>query len=194
MNTAKNFNLDDRQVSEAAAALANAVSDYLEATKTGKGRKTASGFADVVRRSLGRQRVSKSLFALVLNRSVQMGLVEVARSESGRTYLQRPSNPEAELEQEDSPVRVSSQPAEAVQPHQGSKDATPPKGPPPPGFRCSHCECEATRCVHCQEPPWDDDIYVDSRGRWRCGACNDLAFTESWGGYLRWKLEQKGEE
>ena len=72
---ASRFNLTDDELTRAAQELATAVREYLEATKTGKGRRTASGFVDVVRGSLGRQRCSRGLFALVVQRAVELGLV-----------------------------------------------------------------------------------------------------------------------
>jgi hypothetical protein len=188
-SSAKNFNLTEEQVSRAAAALGSAVSVYLASTKSGKGRKTASGFADVVRRSLGRQRVSKSLFTLVLHRAVEMKVVEVAKSESGRTYLRKPERPKngVELDQEQAPVQARTWTPAQAPATEKQKSAVEPKNPYPEDHCCTHCGWQASLCVHCGDPPWDDDLYVDSRGRWRCSSCNDLAFAESWGGYLRWK-------
>ena len=195
-SSAKNFNLTEEQVSRAATALGSAVSVYLDATKNGKGRETASGFADVVRQSLSRQRVSKSLFTLVLHRAVEMKVVEIAKSDSGRTYLRKPVQtiPDAELDQEEAPAQHRTRNPAQDPATEKQKNAVEPKDPYPEHLKegdhtCSKCGWQATLCAHCGGPPWDDDLYVDSRGRWRCSSCNDLAFSESWGGYLRWKDE-----
>ena len=96
----KDFGLTSQEIDGAAQALAGAVSSYLEGTKTGKGRRTASGFTDAVRGALGRERCSKSLFALVVNRAIALGLVERRTSESGRVYLMPLSRGTVVLSQE----------------------------------------------------------------------------------------------
>jgi len=188
---ASRFNLTDDELTRAAQELATAVGEYLEATKTGKGRRTASGFVDVVRGSLGRQRCSKGLFALVVERAVELGLVERSTSEAGRTYLVPVQEPV-----ETSPEQVESDTPTVVVLPTSAKAGKPPVEDYPSDHKCPHCGSEATLCASCQEPAWEDDLYVDSKGRWRCSSCNNIHFSESWGGFHRWKRPHapKGEE
>jgi len=190
VETAKRYSLTVEQLDAAAQALTKAVGTYIEGTATGRGRRTESGFAFAVRESVGRQRVSKELFALVVNRAIQLELLERRTNpSSGRVFLA----PRDELKGVAAPELVTVSTVEDVvqvraatasdAPRAG---AVPPKGPPPDGYRCSHCNYQAQLCVHCGEPPYDDELYVDSKGRWRCSSCNDLAFMESWGGVTRW--------
>ena len=183
----KDFGLTSQEIDGAAQALAGAVSSYLEGTKTGKGRRTASGFTDAVRGALGRERCSKSLFALVVNRAIALGLVERRTSESGRVYLMPPSRGTVVLSQEVALVDSTPEPA----PSPGGGHGPPPASPYPEDHTCPKCAWTVTLCAHCAHPPWDDELYVNSKGEWRCSSCNDLHFDQSWGGLLRWRYPTK---
>jgi hypothetical protein len=187
MRTNTDFGLTSQEIDNAALALADAVTLYLQGTKTGKGRRTASGFTEAVRGALGRERCSKSLFALVVNRALALRLVERRTSESGRVYLVRPSEV-AEAQPQEAESRPP--PSREAVPASGGA-GLPPTSPYPEDHKCPRCAWRVTLCAHCAHPPWDDELYVNSKGEWRCSSCNDLHYDQSWGGLLRWRHPTK---
>tara|TARA_Y100000310_G_scaffold257289_1_gene265330 strand:+ start:570 stop:1265 length:696 start_codon:yes stop_codon:yes gene_type:complete len=190
-NEARRFGLSDADLDRASLALQTAVREYLEEKKTGRGRKTAAGFIQVVRAALGRKRCSKDLFELVLQRSVEKGYLVQEVSESGRLYLHATPEP-SEAELPEAPKVVTGRPRAApVLTVAGAGPA--PVEDYPPDHRCPACRWDVPLCAHCARPAFDDCLYVDSKGRWRCDSCNDLHANESWGGFLRWNRPHEPE-
>ena len=186
--TAKRFSLAEEEVDGAARDLSKAVEDYLRRTKTGKGRRTSAGFVGVVRTSLKRERCSKDLFRLVVDRAVEMRLLARRPTESGRTYLVPLREQEDEKDERDEELRApAGRDSTVVSLPAPSAEGRPPVDGYPEDHRCGKCGSQSTLCASCNEPAWEDDLYVDSKGRWRCSGCNDLHFTESWGGVNRWR-------
>jgi hypothetical protein len=175
------MNPSDPAIEKAAKSLAMAVRDYLSSKPTGKGRRTTQSWTAIVAKSLGKQRVDRRTFALVVATALDQGWLIKRKSESGRETL----HPGPQLLEKKNAAR----PASSVEREKAKAKSVPPVSPFPADNACPNCKWKATRCVHCNEPAFDDDIYVDSRGRWRCNSCNDLCFTESWGGVTRWKSE-----
>lgn len=167
-------------VDKAAQELAKSVRDYLNSKATGRGRRTTQAWRAIVAQSLGRQRIDGRTFALVVATALDNGWLVKRKSPSGRETL----HPGPQLTE--APPKKS---ATTVERDKAKSTQVPPLKPFPEDNACPNCNWKATRCVHCHEPAFDDDIYVDSKGRWRCNSCNDLCFTESWGGVVRWRSE-----
>jgi hypothetical protein len=171
------------QIEAAARALAEAVRVYLAAKPTGQGRKTAQSWGAIVADSFGWKRVNRSVFDRVLATALDMGLLVKRTSEKGRERL----FPGPQLLNPDAPSQVLPQTSKTEAGSERKK--TPPRSGFPADGKCERCSWAATACAHCDKPAFDDDLYVDSKGRWRCGSCNDLCYTDSWGGFQRWKTE-----
>ena len=179
------------KVDVAARALATAVQSYLDSKPSGNGRRTTQGWTKIVAQSLGRQRVSRTIFDQVIQSALETGLLVKRASSGGRERLF--PGPQLVMEvvtdfgaSTDSIDRaVSSNPKE-------DKKGVPKKKFPADG-KCQMCGWSATACLHCKQPAFDDDIYADSKGRWMCGSCNNLCFSESWGGLKRWKQENESD-
>ena len=174
----------------AARELARAVHAYNASKATGKGRRTIVGYVPVVAKALGRKRLGKSLFAAVVNRAIELRIVEKQSGSSGRVYLVA-SEPKA---REPRPEPIARTPQPKPEPIEKKSKGPEPASPPPSPLACSKCGAQAETCWHCSIPVDDSDVYVDSAGFWCCGTCNDLTYRDSWGGYRRWHLSLSTEE
>lgn len=154
---------------------------------------TMKELAGVVRKALGRTRLKSDLFLLVVNRSIELGLVQKKSREGGASVLVPADDPAMSAQKNPQRAREV---LPKNEPHVPEEGAVPPTHPPSFPGACEKCNAKAEYCGHCSMPLWDDDIFVDSKGRWRCSACNDLNYKKSWGGLVRWDQHQKqsGEE
>ena len=75
------MNPSDPAIEKAAKSLAMAVRDYLSSKPTGKGRRTTQSWTAIVAKSLGKQRVDRRTFALVVATALDHGwLIKRTRS------------------------------------------------------------------------------------------------------------------
>ena len=138
-------------------------------------------------RALGRRRVPRPLFEAVIDRALDRGLLVKRTNASGRERLypgpQLLLDLETSEKAQDSAAEAKDAPVPVVARTKGGRS---PRGPFPSDFRCPQCKLRISVCGHCRRPAFDDDLYVNSKGEWRCDGCNDIHFTESWGGFTRW--------
>jgi hypothetical protein len=179
---------DIQNIDSAAEVLAREVRAYLGDRPSGKGRRETGAWSGVVGRALGRRRVSRDLFDAVVGRALDRGLLVKRTNASGRERLypgpQLPLDLEISEEARNPPAQTEGPPVPAAIPKKGGRA---PRAPFPSDFRCPQCKMRAAVCGHCQSPAFEDDLYANSKGEWRCDGCNDIHFTESWGGFARWK-------
>ena len=173
--------LSETEREAAALALGKAVRDFLKQGISFEWRK-------VVAKSLNLASVDRTTFDEVVSQALDSGFLIHRKTSTGVTRLfpgPRLSPPDPQKKSDPSEMDPIEKKAAA------DSSRIPPKRPFPENSRCSKCGWEATLCVHCSRPSFDDDIYVDSKGEWKCGSCNDLCFKDSWGGVKRWNREDE---
>lgn len=167
----------------AALALATAVRDFLSDG-------TAFEWQKVVADSLEIAQVDRKRFDKVVSCALDSGLLVHRKTSAGVTRL-FPGPQLAKGKPEKKPKPDPAAPSKLEKQAAADSKRTAPTRPYPELAKCEKCGWQATLCLHCNEPCFDDDLYTDSKGSWMCGSCNDLTYAESWGGIKRWKREDQ---
>lgn len=162
---------------KAVIALTNAVKDYLSTIKgNGLGKKTIDGFKEVTRNALGVKRMGAKRYHQIIDLCPQL---EVITKESGRSYfnvIDVPTIVEDQNEQEETPViekprnKIDKKVNALFEQYLADKDEHCDED----GWFVSVCTC----CGSVEMP-----LYLNSKKKLRCGACNDLHYEESYNLY-----------
>jgi len=132
------------------------------------------------------KRLSKQRFMEVVDLSISLGLIEARRETPSALVYLVPKTEIPTVEPEPLPLDETAKPC--------GSDGRSPKTPPPTPLQCERCGARSAICDNCSTAAWDDDVFVDSKGEWKCSSCNDLDYKSSWGGLRRFLHESNGSD